>query len=261
MRKLFVALVLISFVAYAKSAVEPAVAKMSVEPIFAGDVLPVYTHPLETNLIQVFHEEMPLAKATVKPKATWKEKSQQIYSFLHEQNEKVRVALEKTSSTSGASEKVIQTTFDQLANNRVSKVEAVRKYDQRGDVGFCFGRAAMVHYLLLQNGIPQSQIAKIFAVGKLRYDNLLWDFHMATMVRGPQGKWRVIDSLFDKPLVYDEWMKRVSEFGTNTQYPQVRFYVTDPRKFQPAYAQYRVEDFNIPELKPYFQALFRSLKP
>jgi hypothetical protein len=82
---------------------------------------------------------------------------------------------------------------------------------------------------------------------------------MATMVRGEKGQWWVVDSLFDHPLPHGEWMKRAARFDDRKDAPRVRFYVTDARKFQPAFGRYRARDFGIPELKPYFTELFRSL--
>jgi hypothetical protein len=143
--------------------------------------------------------------------------------------------------------------------NPVAKVEAAAHYDRLGNIGFCFGRAALAHYLLLQNGVRPEHIAKIFIVGNLKYGSQIWEFHEATMVTGERGMWWVIDPLFEKMLSHVQWMERAKQFDVKSLEPQLRFYVTDARKFQPSFGMYRTDYFLQPELRRYFSALVRSL--
>lgn len=221
---------------------------------------PTYPHAVGMNLIRTLAEEKRVAQAELPKKMSKHDRQQHLFQVYETRNREVSEWLSKDPSPGKADAKTIQEVFVELSHNPISKVDAVTRYDKRGDVGFCFGRALMVHYQLLGRGVPQSQMAKIFAVGKIRYKNQLWDFHMATLVKATDGKWWVIDSLFEKPIPASDWMRRVTGFGVNRTFPEVRFYVTDPRKFQPSYPEYRLEQLTLPDLRPYFDDLFTSLR-
>jgi len=210
-------------------------------------------------LVKLYAEEFHAAKKKAGSKTSKTKRNHLIHLEFKQKNEKL-IKLLKKSTTKATSKTTADEIFKALSTNEVSKVGAVGKYDIRGDVGFCFGRATMVHYLLLKKGIKQSQIAKIFALGNLRYRKRFWEFHMATLVKGT-GNWWVIDSLFEKVMSHEQWIKRVAAFDPQKNRSQVRFYTTDARKFQPQYPKYASETFKHPLIKKYFEALFASLNP
>ncbi len=220
-----------------------------------------YTHSLADDLMGVYGRELDVAYSKVLPKAKKGDQRKQLQAYMAQENKKTLLLLATSSEQGGTAANfgVAQKIYQSLVANEVSKVDAVLRYDPVGDVGFCFGRATMVHYLLLQAGVKPQQIAKIFAVGNLLYRDQLWNFHMATMVKGEKGKWWVIDSLFNRVLSHSEWMNKALTLDTDPKLAQLRFYVSDPRKFQPSYGQYRLEYFQQAELKPYFSDLFLSL--
>ena len=154
----------------------------------------------------------------------------------------------------------ISRVYKQVENHEVASVAKVGRYDNRGDIGFCFGRAMLTHHLLLHEGFEQRVLAKIFAIGKLRYGSIFWNFHMATMVRNGNGEPYVIDTLYPAPLRVSDWMQKTALLGAKRKKSQVLFYVTDPRKFQPAYGSYSMQQMQIPELSQYFEDLSKTLQ-
>lgn len=246
---------------FSGSRLDGVLKKLNVAPAPVESSLRPYTHAIDEDLIAVYAREADAANRLVDIKLERTERSQRLRAIAERENKKVRERLERASDGSGAeaARKNAEKAFQVLVSNPVSKIESEHRYDPRGDIGFCFGRAALAHYLLLKYGVAPGNLAKIFAVGRLRYKEQLWDFHMATMVKGEKGQWWVVDSLFDKVLSVSDWMDRAAAFDVNPSASQVRFYVTDPRKFQPVYGQYREKELNIKELRPYFNDLFRSI--
>jgi len=238
----------------AHASLTTALRPLSAPPVFPAGVSSPSLFAVEVNLVKRYSDEVSEVTRGIVPGTPLKERKRRIFEMQQRLNAETKAALDK-SAPGAVEQKKIEKVFASLVAHPVARVDAVIQYDKRGDVGFCFGRAMLVHAMLLEQGVRPEQIAKIFALGKLLYKKQLWDFHMATLVRG-EGTWWVVDSLFEKVLPYDEWMRRVTLFGVNRQYPEVRFFVTDPRKFQPAYAAYRASDLREPELREYFNALF-----
>jgi hypothetical protein len=219
-----------------------------------------HTNALTEDLMALHARELDAAGREVPAKLPWKERHRRLHERMARKNGEVRERLTKGAVGYPEGERIAHKVYAALASNEVAKVDAVARYDRDGDLGFCFGRAAMAHYLLLREGVPPERIAKIFAIGRLRHGDRLWEFHMATLVMGPKGRWWVVDSLFDRLLPHGEWMDRTAGLDINPSLPQLRFYVTDPRKFQPGYGGYEEAHFRIPELNRYFTDLFASLK-
>src|SRR5438128_1426530 len=55
--------------------------------------------------------------------------------------------------------------FTQAVNNPVANVEMLFKYDPKGIVGFCFGRAMTVHLIARRMGLKDSSLRKLFIIG------------------------------------------------------------------------------------------------
>ena len=199
-----------------------------------------YTYPVETDLVALF-------SSTYSKKAyeQWKPK-----------NETLAQTLKNNSFAGVADAALIQSVYRELVEHPVAKEQNVSPFDPNGDLGYCFGRALLVHSLLRKKKIPQRDIAKLFIVGKLTYRHLMWDFHVTTLVRGQDKGWWAIDSLYEKPLPATEWMKRAENLATNQKRPEVLFALTDPRKFQAGHGSYRAEHLRNPSIYSYFKGLF-----
>ena len=108
-------------------------------------------------------------------------------------------------------------------------------YDQTGvSIGYCFGRAYYFHKALLKLGVSDDAIMKAWIVGKIGKN---WQFHVATMVRGQDGDWWVMDT------VSDSWARgvRVKDWylaWKAESSPTTRIYFTRPEKFTPALGAY-----------------------
>jgi hypothetical protein len=97
-------------------------------------------------------------------------------------------------------------------------------------IGYCFGRAMYAHLTLLQMGLSSESIRKIWAVGPLqaRGDDFTWGFHVATLAYTKEKGWVTIDTNEIKPEPVRDW---VSVYSARSVDGRVRFYVTDPSKF------------------------------
>ena len=94
----------------------------------------------------------------------------------------------------------------------------------------------------------------------MKVDEHLWNFHVAVAIRNPKDGLIVLDPLQDSPLSYQEWAKKTERMDIKFPNSRVRFYITDPRKFLPAFDQYNVEQLHEPQLKQLFDELLISLK-
>lgn len=214
---------------------------------------------IDDNLTMIYSRELRAAELKLKKGLVWEEKKKAISKTMSSANTTLRERLVYRGEVSPSTLSLAQGVYNELMTNKVSNFGANPKYDKNGDIGFCFGRAAFVHYLLIKKKVTPEQILKIIAMGTTKYQDQIWEFHMATMVRGDQGPWLVIDALFERVLTVDEWMLKVSELDLKYPYAYTRFYTTDPRKFQPAYGKYETKYFEIPELRNFFTDLFSSV--
>ena len=148
----------------------------------------------------------------------------------------------------------------QVHKNSVASLSASVNYDSSGQIGFCFGRALLVHHLLLSGGVPQADIAKIFVFGDLRVQNQFWKFHVAVMVRDATDGFLVVDPLMEEPMPYLAWIDVTKKFEIKGKSSRARFYVTDPRKFLPGFGSYHSDQLEEPLLKKYFDELALSLR-
>lgn len=115
--------------------------------------------------------------------------------------------------------------------------KAVDKYQQTGvSIGYCFGRAYYFHRALMTLGVSDDAIMKAWVVGKIGEN---WQFHVATMVRGEDGDWWVMDTVsgsWARGVRVRDWYlawKKKSSAAT-------RIYFTRPEKFTPALGAYNL---------------------
>lgn len=197
------------------------------------------------------------------PKALREAENGFFHARVQALNETTFQTLEHAAQSHRSSKKdyraLAETILAKVAKNPVANLESAQAYDQGGQVGYCFGRALLVHLFLLQAGVPQDDIVKVFNLGELMVQKQLWRFHVAVMVRDSQHGFLVIDPLQDKPLPYREWVAINAAYDIKGRFSRARFYAADPRKFLPAFGGYDVKQLEDPVLKRYFDDLARSL--
>lgn len=145
--------------------------------------------------------------------------------------------------------------LNSVAAHPVIGSNVAQRYDPTQEIGFCFGRAAYVHIELLRRGVAAQNIAKVFVMGGLFVDNIGWDFHVATIAQDESGTWWAIDSLFKAPLPLEDWMYEVAKWDANQKFPGLRFYFTQPTKFQALKGSYDSGSFYSDVYHKYFEDL------
>lgn len=124
----------------------------------------------------------------------------------------------------GLSRTELDALYLKASTNPVADYANVKRYDPKGNIGFCFGRAMNVHLEALRAGVAQENVKKVWAVGTMKANNILWQHHVATMVRGEDKLWYVLDPEYNKVLSLRDWMKEVKQMDTNGK---LMFYATD----------------------------------
>jgi hypothetical protein len=159
---------------------------------------------------------------------------------------------------SGLSRAEIKNLYKELAEHPVASCKKLPKYDPKGNIGFCFGRAVTAHILALQKGMAKEGIRKIWAVGTMQADNITWGHHVATMVRGADKKWWVLDPEYGKAMDLDTWMKNVKEMDVDGK---LLFLSSDAKRFGPYGADtYSSEEFSSDFYNQYFEDLMKSTR-
>lgn len=121
-----------------------------------------------------------------------------------------------------AANKLVELTY---ANPVVNP--GMKKYDPRGNIGFCFGRATFIHLILLKMGLQKNSIRKIWAIGPMNTGEITWRYHVATMAYTKTKGWLVLDTNHGAPVSPQEWMATYSKMSTNGK---LRFYSSDASK-------------------------------
>ncbi|MBC7465749.1 MAG: hypothetical protein H7256_07140 [Bdellovibrio sp.] len=119
---------------------------------------------------------------------------------------------------------------DKVANNPVTKFYNSEKYDPKGEIGFCFGRAMAGHLEALSMGIEKDSIRKAFVAGTMERqgEGITWQFHVATIVKGTKGSWWVIDPIFNHVMKLEEWYGMMYDMDSSGQ---LRLFVSEPARF------------------------------
>lgn len=241
---------------FASAFVLPAVAESLFGELPAADPTGWYPLGADVNLgalrareLKTLHEKLEATKSPVAARAMLSRRVQEL-------NQDVTRSLPRApgNDLSLSEIRAIQTS---MGDHPVVGTAATKIYDPDLRVGFCFGRAAYAHFEFLARGVPAKDIAKIFAVGNLRHRGGPWRFHVATIVRDDSGRWWAIDSLQKEVLGVEAWMRAVSGMDLHPSAPTVRFYVTDPAKFQPLFGAYDPLKLQDPLFKSYFVDLAR----
>ncbi|MGE0526330.1 MAG: protein-glutamine glutaminase family protein [Bdellovibrionales bacterium] len=200
--------------------------------------------------------------------ATPQEEIQRLYDVITEQ---------APASLGAFTEAQRNELFQKVSSHPVAGLEGIGRYDRQptgigdGEIGFCYGRAMAVHLLARKMGLEEQSIKKIFIAGDLNnQQGTRWRFHMATMVKGNDGKWYVIDPIMPSlgatgVLSPYRWMEVIkTEFDLPDGEDESRFYVTDTKSIMvdmrvvPATAEFENQDRLIepsfdPEGRPGFE--------
>ena len=240
---------------------DPENEKIGFEQQIGTDLLSLYREELK-SIAQLWKAQPDASKSMKLP-----ETKRAMNEFFH-QEIKLRNAQTFTHIENKSSEANRNRNFRSLGEkilakvreNPVAKLEAMQSYDPTGQLGFCFGRALLVHYYLREAGVSQEDIAKIFSAGELRVGHKIWNFHVAVMVRDSEYGFLVIDPIHEKPMPLDDWRALTADFDIKGKLSRARFYVTDPRKFLPSFGAYDIAQLENEHLKSYFTDLALSLK-
>ncbi|AGH96710.1 hypothetical protein [Pseudobdellovibrio exovorus] len=118
-----------------------------------------------------------------------------------------------------------------ISDHPVTGHMAYDRYNRPDEnVGFCFGRAAFTHLLLLKMGLSRDSIVKVWAVGPMRTPGVTWDFHVASAAYVNGKGWLVLDTNYDAPMKLETWFGKMQEQNRQMD-RKLRLYVTEPNKF------------------------------
>ena len=212
-----------------------------------------------------------LAAINAAEAATPQEKIQAMYDAIADAS-----PVTKTALTKGERDQL----FALASGHPVAGLGAIGKYDHQptgvgtGEVGFCYGRAMVVHLLARKMGLDPKSIQKLFVAGDLNNgEGTRWRFHVTTLVLGDDGKQYAIDPIMPsmgQPGVSEPyaWMKAVKdEFDMKDGEDESNFFLTDTRsilvdmRVVPAETKFEIQDRLIePTFKPEGRAGFARVQ-
>lgn len=190
--------------------------------------------------------------------------------IIHQQNRQVIQQIESMEGVgenpnrvSALSAKELRKLFNYAVHHPVAGLEALKKYDPKGNIGFCFGRALFLHLELLRRGVAKESIKKVFAVGEmLEVDpsgkSITWQFHVATAVLGKDGKWWVVDPSYGL-MELREWYRFMKAMAVNNR---MSLFSTPLSKIGPSAWEYNIWEGGLfdKSYRKYFKDLFESFK-
>lgn len=183
-----------------------------------------------------------------------KEKSQK--KDLLKENRRVLADLQKTPTDQVLTPEQASGLRNFLIQHPIAGDAGIKKYSgSNGTLGFCYGRATLAHVELLRRGVEAKNIRKLFILGEMRYQNQIWELHVATLAPKAGGGWWVMDGLFDQQYELKDWYQKILSIAVNEQKPIVRIYSSDPIKFLPISGAYSEKDMYRPEYNGFFQDL------
>ncbi|MGE3262257.1 MAG: hypothetical protein AB7K68_10800 [Bacteriovoracia bacterium] len=140
---------------------------------------------------------------------------------------------EERGRSSGLSLPEIHALYKRVATNRVADYSkpVMDKYDPDGKIGFCFGRASAAHWIALQTtDIAKENIKKIWAIGTMKYNQVYWAHHVASIVRDKNGVWHSLDPEYGRPLRLPVWYQKVKAMDADGR---LQLFVTPAKRFGP----------------------------
>lgn len=228
------------------------------------DAVSIHNFQFDKDLFDTYFQEVKKATLGVSKALNHKEQAAEISRILQQRNKdevaaflKNRSSIDVTQNSGRINLQKATKIFNSIFAHPVVSDASATKYEIFKDVGFCFGRAAYVHFELLKAGVDPKNIVKIFAMGGLYRENAGWDYHVATATLSDLGIWLVIDSLNNEVSDVPTWIKKISQWDGNKVNPRLRYYFTDANKFQPNAGFYGLDRFDDPIYKGYFKDLLK----
>lgn len=188
-----------------------------------------------------------------------KKKSSFVSREVNAHNMKTMRALKFIRYANSGEMKTSQQVIDRVNSHPVTGLDGIMKYPKAKETGYTVERAMYAHYLLLSMGVPQSQIAKIWAVGDLTIDEQKRSFHVAMIIRERRHGFLVIDPLQEKPLPYTQWIRISRDYADASSRSKVRIYITDPRKYQASSGMYQGDLFEAGHSQRFLNDLVKTL--
>lgn len=145
--------------------------------------------------------------------------------------------------------------YQYLSCHPVASLAHVRKYDPKGNFGFCFGRATAVHLEALRRGVARPRIMKIWGVGPMQGG---WGHHVATLVAAKEGGWWAIDPEIGRVVSGVEWIQWLKSEQENAASPLV-FFVSEGERFGPSPGKYTPVDLYGTGTDDIYNGYFRDL--
>ncbi|WP_141735037.1 hypothetical protein [Oligoflexus tunisiensis] len=203
-------------------------------------------------------QELELRKLGLDKKALRLRKLKFFHEKTQEANREVLASLENPAELGQLTFDEAQRILDEARHHQVAGPAQVYRFARANEIGFCFGRALLIHYSLLRAGVPQNHIAKIFNLGELKVENTFWHFHVAVIVNSRSGYW-ILDPLHPQPMSVEQWVRINQGYDVKAPWSQARFYITDPRKFMPSGGQYEESAMKNSVYGDYFKSLIPAL--
>ena len=150
-----------------------------------------------------------------------------------------------------------QAVLTQIIQHPVVGMRALKLYDPKNCIGFCFGRAMAIHIDLLARGLNKDAIRKAYLVGEMQYGGIKWGFHVATIIRMEDGSWLAIDPEAGKLLTLQEWFKEYEAISTDKK---LRLYITEADKFGASAASYEPSGLADPFYNNYFTDMLKDFR-
>ncbi len=139
---------------------------------------------------------------------------------------------EQSSQRAGSiSMQEVSRLLDVVRNHPVVAPQNRKKYEPENvEIGYCFGRAAYLHLMMLKMGLSRSSVVKIWAVGEQSNpgSEKNWGHHVATAVYVRGWGWMTIDTNSFKIQTIRHWV------GGNVRYSvdqKLRIYVSPASRF------------------------------
>jgi hypothetical protein len=190
---------------------------------------------------------------------------------IHKQNlqviseiQSLEIQSENSARVTALPHKELKKLFNYAVHHPIAGIEALKKYDPNGEIGFCFGRALFIHLELLRRGVAKESIKKVFVVGEMlevdpvTQKQTVWQFHVATSVKGADGQWWVIDPSYGL-IELREWYKFMRKMATQGR---ISVFNTPLSKIGPSAWEYNTQPGGLfdPFYRNYFKDLFASFK-
>ena len=153
-----------------------------------------------------------------------------------ERNNKILAALENETVEASGKRKVglslaeAREVLNRVKTNKVTGQTG--KYDPKGGIGFCFGRALAAHLETLAMGVQKESVRKIWIVGTMETGGkITWGHHVATMVKATDGSWWVMDTYTNKLSTPTDWVAAVKSTLKPTNNPSI--FISEPQRWGP----------------------------